>query len=61
MNTYVNLWYLAEFLDWEMLEMKVVEKIRTHFMLSNFSRKSCRLWDNVEDNIVEPDRPQITT
>jgi hypothetical protein len=28
---------------------KVVEKIKTDFMLNNFFfRKSCRLWDNVE-------------
>ena len=30
----------------------------THFMFSNFFRKSYRLWDNVE-NIVDTDRPQI--
>jgi hypothetical protein len=32
-----------------MFETKVVEKIKARFMFSNFfSRKSCRLWDNVE-------------
>jgi hypothetical protein len=30
----------------------------THFMFSDFFRKSCRLWDNLE-NTVEPDRPQM--
>ena len=32
-----------------MVETKVVEKIKTHILCSvTFSRKSCRLWDNVE-------------
>ena len=35
--------YIAEFvLEWEMFQIKAVEKIKTHF-----SRKSCRWWDNV--------------
>jgi hypothetical protein len=51
MKTYVHLWqYLAEFfLEWEMFETKVVEKIKTHILCSiMFFQKSCRLWDNVE-------------
>ena len=50
MKTCVHLWYVAEFfLEWEMFQTKVVEKIKTHFMLNKFFfRKSCRLWDNVE-------------
>jgi hypothetical protein len=49
MKTYVHLWYLAEFfLEGETFKTKVVQKIKTHFMLNNFSRKSCRLWANVE-------------
>jgi hypothetical protein len=54
MNTFSHLWqYLAEFfLEWEMFEKKVVEKIKRHFLFINFPppppRKSCRLWDNVE-------------
>jgi hypothetical protein len=32
-----------------MFQTKVVEKIKTHILCSiTFSRKSCRLWDNVE-------------
>jgi len=32
-----------------MFQTKVVEKIKTHILcLLTFSRKSCRLWDNVE-------------
>ena len=32
-----------------LLQAKVLEKVKTHFIWNNFfSRKSCRLWDNVE-------------
>ena len=45
-----RLWYLVKFfLEWEMFQTHVVEKIKTHFMFNNcFFRKSCNLWDNVE-------------
>jgi hypothetical protein len=48
---YVRFWYcLAEFfLEWEMFQTKIVEKIRTHVLCSvTFFVKLCRLWDNVE-------------
>jgi uncharacterized protein (UPF0305 family) len=50
MKTCVHLWYLAEFfLEWEMFQTKVVEKIKTRILcLATFFRKSYRLWDNVE-------------
>jgi hypothetical protein len=44
------LWYLAHFfLDWEMLQAKPVEKIKTHILYSKtlFFRKSCRVWENM--------------
>ena len=44
-------YYLAElFLNWEVLETKVVGKMKNRdFMFNNlFLRKSYRLWDNVE-------------
>jgi hypothetical protein len=52
MKTFSHLWqYLVEILlEWEMFQIKVVRKIKTHFMLNNFFfffRKSCRVWDNV--------------
>ena len=50
MKTDIQFWsYLAQFfLEWEMFQTKVVEKIKTHILYSlTFSRKSCRLWDNV--------------
>jgi hypothetical protein len=63
MNIYVHLWqYLAEFfLEREMFETKVVQKIKIHILHSvTFFWKSCSLWDNVkkkhcrstDDNII---------
>ena len=52
MKTYVHLlYYLAEFfLEWEHLRAKRVKKIKSHISRSlTFSRKSYRLWDNVEN------------
>jgi hypothetical protein len=53
MKTNIHFWsYLARFfVEWEMFQTKVVEKIKTQFFLSStffFFRKSYRLWDNVE-------------
>ena len=51
MQTFSHLWqYLAElFLEWEMFQIKLVEKIKTHIVYSaTFFRKSCRLGDNLE-------------
>ena len=44
--------YLDQFLlECEMFPTKGVEKIETHILYSiTFFRKSCRLWDNVENN-----------
>jgi len=41
--------YLTHFfLQWEMFQTNVVEKIKIRILGSvNFFRKSCRLWDNV--------------
>jgi hypothetical protein len=49
-----HLWeYRAElFLKWEKFRIKIDEKIKTHISCSlNFFRKSCRLWDNVENYV----------
>ena len=51
MKTFLHLWqYLADFfLEWEMFQIKVVEKIKTHILCSvTFFWKLCHLWDNVE-------------
>jgi len=50
MKTDIHFWsYLAQFfLEWEMFQTKVVEKIKPHILYSvTFFQKSCRLWDNV--------------
>ena len=47
-----HLWhYIAEvFLECEIFQTEVVEKIKTLiFCSATISRKSCRLWDNVEE------------
>ena len=58
MKTNTHFWsYLTHFfLEWEMFQTKVVEKIKTHFVFYNslfyfilFYFKACRLWDNVEE------------
>jgi hypothetical protein len=54
MTIFLHLWwYLAEFfLEWEIFEMKVLEKTKTDVLCSiSFSNKSCRFWDNVENYI----------
>jgi len=51
MKTDIHFWsYLAQFfLQREMFQTKVVQKIKTHILWSaTFFRKSRRLWDNVE-------------
>ena len=49
MKTCARLWYISEFfLECEMFQTKVVEKIETHIMCSGFFFKSCRLWDKVK-------------
>ena len=51
---------------WILLRMRNVtgkicrENQKTHFMSSNFFRKSYRLWDNMK-NTVESGRPSVTT
>ena len=53
--------HVAElFWEFKMFQTEFVQKSKTRVLCSTtFSRKSCRLWDNVE-NIVEADRPLVT-
>jgi hypothetical protein len=51
MKTYAHLWQYPAwfFLEWEMFQTKVVERIKTLILCSiTFFRKLCRLWGNVE-------------
>jgi hypothetical protein len=52
MWTNVKLWqYLAEFFsEWEFLQVKGVEKVKTYILYSTFFRKLRVLWNNVEQN-----------
>jgi len=48
-NIYFSSYLAQYFLEWEMFQKKVVEKIKTHFMFINFLFFFLfRLWDNVE-------------
>ena len=63
MKSYIFFWsHRAQlFLEWEMLQTKIIEKIKTHILCSItfLNRKSYRWCDNVED-IVEAGGPQMT-
>ena len=55
LKTKVGFWsYFAWFfLEWEMFQTNVVEKIKTHVLRSfAFCSKSCRLWENVEKYFI---------
>jgi hypothetical protein len=65
MKTFLQWRYVGEFFwEWEMFQIKAVEKTKTHILrsITFFSRKSCRLWDNfktyggakeaTDDNII---------
>ena len=49
-TSHEDLWtFIAQFfIEWEMFQTEAVGKLKTHFIFSNFFKKSCRLWDNVE-------------
>jgi hypothetical protein len=53
-KTNIHFWYLAKlFLEWELCQTEVVEKIKAHIccsitFFSSSLRKSCRVWYNVE-------------
>jgi hypothetical protein len=49
-NIYFLIYLTKFFLEWEMFQTNVVEKIKTHILCSiTFSfQKSCTLWGNVE-------------
>jgi hypothetical protein len=46
-----------------MFQTRTVENIKTHVLcyVTFFpTKKSCPLWDEVQKNIVDPDKPQMT-
>jgi len=63
MKTNIHFWsYLARlFLEWEMFQTKVVEKIKTHILYSvTFFPENRAVYEIMWKNIVERGRPQIT-
>jgi hypothetical protein len=60
MKTFLHLWqYLAELLEWEMFQMKVLGNIKTHILCCIFP-ESRAVYDIMSNNVVEPERPQMT-
>ena len=56
MKTNIHFWpYLTQFfLEWEMFQTKVVDKIKTHILSSvTIFRKSCFMWDKVEKFCID--------
>jgi hypothetical protein len=63
MKTTVHLWeYLAQFfLEWEMFQTKVVEKIKTHISCSITLSRSRAVYEIMWKNTSDLDRPQMIT
>jgi hypothetical protein len=60
MKTHVHLRYLAEFfLQREMCQTKVVDKIKPHTLCSVTFPKNRAVYEITWKNVVEPDRPQM--
>ena len=55
MKTFSHLWqYLAElFLEWEMSQIKIVEKIKTHILCSERFSENRAVYEMVSKNVVE--------
>ena len=62
MKTYVHLWqYLAQFfLEWEMFQTEVLEKIKTRILCSVKFSENRAVYEIMWKNMVELDRPQMT-
>ena len=76
MKAYVHLWYLAEFfLEWEMFNINVVQKIKTHNLstvtffpnVMAFMIYVCVcvcvcvcVWEREREKSLRPDSPQVT-
>ena len=52
---------LAElYLEWEMFQTKLVEKLKTHILCSVTFPENPAVYEIMWKNVVEPDRPQTT-
>jgi hypothetical protein len=66
MKTFTHLWqYLAKyFLEWEVFQTKVVEKIKTHvlcWITFFFFFENRAFYELMSENMVEPERPRMTS
>jgi hypothetical protein len=48
------------FFEWEIFEIKFMEKIKTHFMFNNFFYENRAVCEIIWKIMVEQDRPQMT-
>jgi hypothetical protein len=62
MKTYVRLWkHLVQFfLEWEVFQIKCVEKIKAHNLGSVTFSENRAVYEKMWKNMVQPDRPQMT-
>jgi hypothetical protein len=61
-DRYAFLTYVVQFyLEREIFQTKVAEKIKTHFVFNNFFFYNRAGYDIMWRKILEPGRPQITT
>jgi len=61
----IHIFYVAQFfLEWEMFQTKVVEKVKTHILWSIYIyiyiKENRLIYEIIWYKIVEPDRPQMT-
>jgi hypothetical protein len=62
MKINIHFWsHLAQFfLQWEMFQIEVAEKIKTHMLCSVMVLENCAIYEIIWKNIVQPGRPQVT-
>jgi len=59
-DQYAFLSYLVQFFsEWEVFQIKAVEKIKIHLLWSIFWRENCAVYEIMWKNIAEPNRPQM--
>jgi hypothetical protein len=61
MKTLAHLWqYIELFLEWEMLQTKVVEKIETYFIYNNPFSENRPVYEIMWKNMAQTEKPQMT-
>jgi hypothetical protein len=62
MKRFSHLWYLVEFfLEWEIFQIKIVEKIKYTFYIQHFFSEKCAIYEIIYENVVGPERSQMAT